>query len=186
MAYDFRERRTSRYFYKKDKASFFSERHNKIRWTDNEMKGNKLSFESPNPSRRKQVVNLDTYAHNWGILVPCQSGFVWTQQTQGIACCHVEVEGIYIPLREPNEYLAKLREANYHGHSTITIWKKIKETMKQWEGLEWIEVDTPNPLKYPNNPEGMQWIIITNWGSALGRGRQLIGETVILIYPNSD
>lgn len=151
------------------------------------MKGKQLSFDSPNPSRRKQVVNLDTYAHNWGILVPSQSGFVWTQQTQGVACNHIQVEGIYIPLREPNDILPRLREVNYHGHVNTVIWKKIKETMKQWVGLEWTEIENPSPLKYPSNQEGMQWIIITNWdNSAFGRGKQLIGESVILIYPNCD
>jgi hypothetical protein len=150
------------------------------------MKANKLSFDSPNPSRRKQVVSLDTYAHNWGILVPSNSGFIWEQQTDGVMCNHIQVEGIYIPLREPNDYLAKLRIANYDGKSTLAIWKKIKETMKQWEGFQWIEVDNPNPTKFPNNQEGMQWIRITDWCSSLGRGKQLIGETVILIYPNCD
>jgi hypothetical protein len=184
MAYGFRERGTSGYYHTRSKTGFLSERYNKVRWIDNEMKASKLSFDNPNPSRRKQLVSLDTYAHNWGILVPCQSGFIWEQQTGGVACYHIQVEGVYIPLREPNDYLASLRIANYNSKSTTTIWKKIKETMNQWEGFRWEEVDNPSPSKFPNNQEGMQWIKITNWHS--GKGMQLIGETVILIYPNCD
>jgi hypothetical protein len=146
----------------------------------------KLTYDSPNPSRRKQVVNLDTYAHNWGILVPCPSGFVWGQQTSGVACSHVQIEGVYIPLQEPNDLLAKLRVANYECKSTLVIWNKIKAIMIQWIGLKLIEVDNPNPNKFPDNQEGMQWIKIINWKSSLGRGKELIGETVILIYPNCD
>ena len=129
---------------------------------------------------------MDTYPHNWGILVPSQSGFVWEQQTDGTACHHIQVEGVYIPLREPNDYLARLREANFQNKSTLSIWKDIRITMNQWEGIEWIEVDNPDSTKFPDNQEGMQWIRIIDWRSSLGKGRQLIGETVILIYPNCD
>ena len=150
------------------------------------MKKFKLSFDSPNPSRRIQLVDLDCYAHDWGLLVPCPSGFLWEQQTMGVACHHVAIEGVFIPLKEPNDYLAKLRIANYEGKSTKIIWKKIKETMKQWENLDWQEVENPDPSRFPDNQEGFQWIKIIDWSSSMGRGKQLIGETVALIYPNCD
>lgn len=139
-----------------------------------------------NPSRRTQLVQLDTYAHNWGILVPCPSGFVWEQQTQGVMCNHVSVEGVYIPLQEPSTLLEALTELNYAGKNTDYIWQQIKESMKSLEGLEWEEVDNPDSSKYPDNQEGFQWIRITRWDNPLGRGKELEGQVVILIYPNSD
>lgn len=33
-----------------------------------------------------------------GIIVPCKSGVVWSNQVGGTACFHPEVEGIFIPL----------------------------------------------------------------------------------------
>jgi hypothetical protein len=139
-----------------------------------------------NPSRRKQLIHVDLYSHNWGILLPCPSGVIWEQQTEGVMCNHVYIEGIFFPLREPNDLLAELRVANYDAKPTDEIWKKIKETMNQWEHLQWEEVDNPDPKKYPNNQEGLQWIKITLWTKWDNRYSELIGQIVVLIYPNCD
>lgn len=138
-----------------------------------------------NPSRKRQLVQVNTYAHNWGILVPSNSGFIWEQQTDGVACSHIQVEGVYIPLREPNDLLAQLREANYNGKSTFNVWNDIRKIMNQCEKLKWVNVNNPKPNRFPENQEGIQWIRIIDWDSLSG-GRELIGETVILIYPNCD
>jgi len=33
-----------------------------------------------------------------GVIIPCRSGVIYTQQVGGIACLHPEVEGVFVPL----------------------------------------------------------------------------------------
>jgi len=96
-------------------------------------------------------------------------------------CTHDRIEGIFIPLNYPRDLLNDLKRANYDGDgiAAFRIWKQIKECMHfDFEKLD-------NRM----NTEGLQWIKLTEFESGWGHGewvRQLIGEEMILIYPNCD
>jgi len=151
------------------------------------------------------------YPCNWGIIIPCESGVVWTLQTCGCACFHVQIEGIFIPLSKPiihhiffsENLLDKLQSANYvygpkwigtdengkylfedrdEEHVIDAIWEKIKLEMSI--GFEKIDA----PEGQPQNQEGIQWIHITSAQSRWDEDCfvQLLGKDVALIYPNSD
>ena len=131
-----------------------------------------------------------TFAHNWGIVIPCESGYLWQQQTRGVMCTQIWIEGIFIPLNKPRTYdgtnrdlLKELEETNYAGKSTGELWKDIKEAMK----FDFEEIDTPEGQ--PRSVEGMTWIRFTEFKPFWGHGKwveQLIGMEVALIYPNCD
>ena len=130
-----------------------------------------------------------TFAHNWGIVIPCESGYLWQQQTRGIMCTQIWIEGVFIPLNKPctwgpdRDLLKELEAANYAGKPTEQLWEDIKETMK----FDFEEIDTPEGQ--PRSVEGMEWIRITEFKPFWGHGewvKQLIGMEVALIYPNCD
>lgn len=161
---------------------------------------NKMSV---NPSRRKnwKVLHITTYPHNFGILIPSLSGVIWEQQTCGVMCNHVQIEGIFIPLKKPVDFyvpknkqessvmslLISLKRANYNADYSKAekVWEKIKEVMH----FDFEEVPNPDTSKYPDTQEGLMWIKIKKFESGWGHGswvKQFDGMTVILIYPNCD
>ncbi len=147
-----------------------------------------------------------TFAHNWGIVIPCESGYLWQQQTNGVMCRQVWIEGIYIPLIKPRKWiwekdptrekgnrtkeiiplLKELQRANYEYRTmdvTDKIWKDIKEAMK----FDFEDIEAPEGQH--RNIEGLRWIKFTKFTSGWGHGswvEQLIGMEVALIYPNCD
>ena len=131
---------------------------------------------------------VTTFPHNWGFLMPCESGFIWQQQTDGIMCHQIFIEGVFIPLERPkgnfgNDLLKELQEANYDGKSTKELWKRIKEAMH----FNFEEVDAPEGM--PISQEGLLWIKLTKFESGWGHGdwvKAFIGKTMALIYPNCD
>jgi hypothetical protein len=156
----------------------------------------------------KQIA-ADTYHHNFGIVIPMKTNVLWEQQTGGVSCNHVKIEGVYITLDYPGEYkwysfLDELQNRNYKFKSTKDIWKKIKKQMP----FEYEEIDAPK--NQPFNQEGLQWIRVTKIKGPekedlkryKGKDRQdeikrvlkdrrerfgaLIGRKIALIYPNCD
>lgn len=124
------------------------------------------------------------YSHNWGFVIPCKSGVVWQQQTGGIMCNQVDIEGIFIPLDEPLGGLLKaLQSHNYNYKNTSDIWKQIREAMH----FDYDKIDAPSGM--PPNQEGLQWIVLTRFEDGWGHGswvKDLVGMTLALIYPNCD
>jgi hypothetical protein len=134
----------------------------------------------------KIVMNL--YAHNFGLLIPCESGVVWRQQTDGVSCHQVEIEGIFIPLDKPIKHtftgqkgtasfkykstklLEKLTTANYEGRGTRKIWDDIFETMYEFGGIKLEDVDWEDVMNdmisrgYPGPCEGYKYVRITKLG----------------------
>jgi hypothetical protein len=142
---------------------------------------------------------LDVYAHNWGFLIPCESGIVFTQQTGGISCGQRELEGVFYPLQKPREIkiptmnqpgkcktillLPLLQKANYNYKKNGDIWKRIKETMH----FDFEYIDAPKGM--PESDEGFAWIKLTKFESGWGHMdwvEALVGKTMVLIYPNCD
>lgn len=135
------------------------------------------------------------YVGRFGIIIPKETGIYWRQQTKGVMCHHVDIEGIYLPLREPTEWtgderidlLSELRNANYNHDADRRkeLWEHIRNELK-WE-FEWVD---PPSDDYPNNQEALRWIKITKaydggyfWSQP---GENLEGKTVALVYPNCD
>lgn len=152
-----------------------------------------------NPSRKEnwEILNATTYPHNFGVLIPCSSGVIWEQQTDGVMCHHVHIEGIFIPLQKPRDIdlvnnkdedlLHTLQEANYNYDSVKAekTWKRIQDIMH----FEFEEIPNPDPSKYPDTQEGMKWIKVKKFEDGWGHCpwvRHLEGKTLILIYPNCD
>lgn len=129
-----------------------------------------------------------TFPHNWGFLVPCESGFIWQQQVGGVSCDQVYIEGVFIPLCRPtgnfqNQLLSELQEANYAGRNTRGLWRRIKEAMH----FNFEIVDAPEGM--PPSQEGLLWIKLTKFEFGWGHGewvRAFVGKTMALIYPNCD
>lgn len=136
---------------------------------------------------------LDVYAHNWGFLIPCKSGVIFTQQTGGVSCNQTELEGVFYPLKEPIErndfgeeptlLLDLLTHANYEYKATEKIWNRIKEAMH----FDFEMVDAPKGMPYTT--EGFLWIKLTKFEGGWGHMdwvTDLVGKTLVLIYPNCD
>lgn len=145
------------------------------------------------------MFKTDVYQCNWGIILPCKSGVSWEIQCDGVCCHHVEIEGVFIPLgrpylqynpfdnssftrRDPQDLLGSLQQANYtyRKKDVKKIWKEIKKAMH----FDFEDVDGDPPSR-----EGFKWIKFTKfepgWGHC-GWVEQLIGKTVVLVYPNCD
>jgi len=138
------------------------------------------------------MIKANVYPHIWGVIIPCKSGVMWEQQTEGVSCCHVHIEGIYIPLKkpflypkdkDPEDLLERLMEQNYNFYITDETWEDIKEAMN----LEFIDIDAP--MGMPPTQEGIRWIRIIKFGDDIGYiqdTKDLEGKEVVLIYPNCD
>ena len=138
-------------------------------------------------------IRVDVYAHDWGFLIPCKSGVVWEQQTSGIICDHVYVEGVFIPLCRPYEVgeghrkrsklLDLLERANYHHKPTEKIWERIKKSMHfDFEVIQDSNLEPPNQ-------EGFIWIKLKKFKSGWGHCKgveELVGKKLVLIFPNCD
>jgi hypothetical protein len=160
---------------------------------DNEYKFRK---EYLNTEEGRSKIYADVYPHKWGFLIPCDSGVIWEQQTDGVCCHHVLVEGVFIPLRKPYDYhfgepekesedlLALLTDANYNYKENGNIWKRIKKAM----AFDFEELDCFD--KEVQNQDGLKWIKLIKWDHGHGHGeietKSCIGKEMILIYPNSD
>jgi len=131
-------------------------------------------------------ITIHTYDHNFGIVVPYPSGFKWEQQTQGVLCHHVEIEGVFIPLPYPKKILDKIQTSNYYGLEIPLkeAWEDLKKFLREREYLEFEEVEAPKG--FPPNQEGLQWIKIKKWKSIIDERNKLEGKIVALYYPNSD
>lgn len=131
------------------------------------------------------------YDVDWGFLLPCASGVVFEQQTDGCCCHHVFLEGVLIPLRPPTEFhddrridlLADLQDANYRGKPTSDIWARIKK--QSHIRFDFIE----SPTEMPPNQEGFQWVLYRGHDDGYGQMFTLErwkNRPIVLIYPNSD
>jgi len=133
------------------------------------------------------------YPIEWGFLLPCESGVVFEQQTDGVCCHHVYMEGVLIPLSRPRKFthcppgyvdlLDELKHANYMDQQTDEIWDDIKRTSH----IQFEFIDSPDGMPY--NQEGFQWIEYRGhedgWGNTFSL-EAVKGRPIVLIYPNSD
>jgi hypothetical protein len=130
-------------------------------------------------------ITMNLYAHNFGLLIPCESGVVWRQQADGVSCHQEDFEGIFLPLDKPIKYtfsgkkgtpsfnykatklLDKLTNANYEGRGTRKIWDDIFETMHEFHGIKLEDIDWEEIMDemihkgYPGPCEGYKYVRIT-------------------------
>lgn len=155
---------------------------------------------------------LVRWVGKFGFILPQKSGIKWHQQTKGVCCNQVYIEGIFIPLDEPREwndkkkkwmnYLEELTSANYiyNTKKVDEIWNKINNE------LDFIYKDIQSQKGQLYNQEGLKWIIIKKIKYPKLKSRKnidrimhkidcerlneeykdLIGKKIVLIYPNCD
>lgn len=152
-----------------------------------------------------KTIITSVYPHDFGLIVPKKTGIAFEQQTQGVCCNHVLIEGVYIPLHRPRCYnpehkheapnwerdkpvkdlLRVLQQANYDSKENVVakLWKEIQKST----GIYFEDVEAPN--YEPRTQEGLRWIKITKLKYNSGMYcdmSAIIGMTVALIYPNCD
>ncbi len=58
-------------------------------------------------------IPYNTYSHNFGILIPENSGVTFTHQSGGMSCSQIDLEGIFLPLKPPKMHLPTPEWANW-------------------------------------------------------------------------
>lgn len=92
---------------------------------------------------KKQPIVFDTYAHNYGLLIPSKTGIFWEQQTDGVACHHVRIEGTFLPLDKPHVIIDK--NAKIENSDVVLPWSIYgggwnPEIRKISDGKKWIDL----------------------------------------------
>lgn len=147
---------------------------------------------------QSNVVNLWVQGDNWwGLIVPSVSGVVFSNQTDGAACRHPELPGVYIPL-SPDIYvdlpkpkkiplgngkhwtmkIERRHVVDYGGEARGTVLN-IKQLVK----------DSKLPLKFIKksaSEEAWMWVKITGAGDNYTNLKPFVGKEAVLVYPNSD
>lgn len=136
------------------------------------------------------------YEITWGFLLPCKSGVIWEQQTEGVCCHHVYMEGVLIPLRDVCEVrkgkgevewlINNIPECNL-GYIKSDPLPKLWDRIRTNSHINFEFIDAPNGM--PPNQEGFEWIIYHGHEEGYGNSFSLggwKGKPIVLIYPNSD
>lgn len=141
------------------------------------------------------------YDISWGFILPCKSGVVWEQQTDGCCCHHVYIEGILIPLKDVCDilyYHKKIKEIPWLISGLVGInynppkkWyaQKLK---KQWELIKkhsHIDFEFIEAQMGIGNQEGFQWIKYHGHEEGYGNSFSINAwkdKPIALVYPNSD
>lgn len=158
---------------------------------------------------------LNSYVHTFqpapfGIVVPQKnSNFIWEFQTNGLICSHRTIRGTYVPLTRPVKHRNEVNSEilNPKDAEIIDVTSLIrKEWYKQntnknpnnnlrylWELLDselpFTYAKAQAPDGYPSSEEAWKWIQITGLNSDSQSNDvfdPLVGECVVLVYPNSD
>ena len=141
------------------------------------------------------------YDIDWGFLLPCKSGVLFEQQTDGCCCNHVWMEGILIVLRDPieivgtgkemkfNHPIQEIPELNYDPPRNVYS-KKLSRTwerVRKASAIDFEFIDAPEGM--PPNQEGFQWILYHGHEEGHGNSFNINSwkeKPIVLIYPNSD
>lgn len=46
-------------------------------------------------------IPYNTYSHNFGLIIPSETGVTFTHQSGGVSCTQVDFEGVFLPLKNP-------------------------------------------------------------------------------------
>lgn len=128
-------------------------------------------------SNKKPVVRLWS---EMGLIVPMKTGVMFSNQVDGVACQHPELEGIFVPLSK--EVYGNLEdiEGEYPKPDKIKRWiSKHKLPLKLLESEWWTGLG-----EYSHHPEA--WVNVFILNNKDVRLKDFIGKKAILTYPNSD
>ena len=139
----------------------------------------------------KKYVFATCYDVDWGFILPCKSGVVFEQQTDGVCCHHIYIEGVLIPLgrvidisKEPFVNLVSLiSDLNYDAKPTKDIWQKVKDCSH----IDFEFISAPKGM--PCNEEAFQWILYHGHEEGWGQSFNIDGwkeKPIVLVYPNCD
>ncbi len=146
---------------------------------------------------------IPLWLHQWGMVIPCNSGYVYELQTGGLRCRHPVIEGVYVPFYfdvdyKPRNDLPPIKPIYrniipvYHNSTNMRIYHRSKESKAFWTAVKrtlgFDFVITKPPIGYYED-EGLMWVKLkkgTNKYIWDYYSRMVEGKTVAIVYPNSD
>jgi hypothetical protein len=113
-----------------------------------------------------------------GVIVPCQSGVIFSNQTGGIDCFHPEVEGVYIP----PPYFGKEPDCLYD------YWLDEYDAEIAKQAIKELDSEDFEALEESDFDMGEAWIPVKvkDHQCLPQQLKPFIGKVVILTYQNSD
>lgn len=134
----------------------------------------------------------------WGFILPLPTGVEFMVVTEGHAVDLIPIEGLFLPAPEPilweagerRDVLRDIVETNQdlsideeeREQRLAECWREIQEEFK----VQFEEADSPPG--YPPSVEGLKWIEVTDFKGTYGAQwlANVVGETIAIVYPNSD
>lgn len=87
-----------------------------------------------------QTVTHNTYAHDFGILIPGDTDVSFTHQGGGIMCRQYSMEGTYLPLRHPTLYVQGSPEWRGDGDISAVDLTSDEIPDRDWESFpDWVQ-----------------------------------------------
>jgi hypothetical protein len=132
---------------------------------------------------RFELWRCDDVEH-FGMIVPCKSGVVFTNQVGGVARFHPEVEGVYVPL--PKEWKPSLNEDPLYGLYNVgreevqafieaSVFSACVEAMDVRAHEAWVPVRVVSDMMLYGGSSYREPLLTA-----------VLGQVVILTYWNSD
>lgn len=138
-----------------------------------------------------QTVELWNFGpEGWcGLILPCTSGTMWTNQAGGLACAQPECEGIYLPMAHQLNHPEPLEDIGAYGPDEYD--RAQVATFLAENGLWFLE-----PLNRGDEPamiEAWLWVAVKDFGerdkyksTCPVHLHPFQGREVILTWQNSD
>jgi len=133
-----------------------------------------------------------------GLIVPCPSGFTFTNQTGGYACHQRAQEGVFVPIDDYagkydelaekfltlkdwlNDYFINGKDSPYHGHCYNGLTLADRAKMNRF--LTFMEAGfRVNQARLKDSEEAWVHVLITRTTPSLKQG-----ERAIFVWDNSD
>jgi hypothetical protein len=156
-------------------------------------------------------MRFNTYASEFGILIPRNNGNEWVHQSGGYSCTQEVFEGIYYPMDSPwvstDEdgliYLTEeIQKFNSVGGDDPVLdwesWRELEDTLLEEFPLVVERIDREEvPEGQPDRGAAFVWVEVTDYEEYKGDPHPkvstssdlyetLIGEKIALLYPNAD
>ena len=161
---------------------------------------------------RKQEFLYSFEPAPFGIIIPKEeSDVIWELQTGGLMCNHPTIRGTYIPINLPSfttkeldyEKIPIQPRADRNRIDPLSILRQTNYANNTGENYEieyvWHKIDCELPFTYrqatapdgySRSQEAWEWIEITAKNHQQTHNNTnieaLVGERVLLVYPNSD
>jgi len=133
----------------------------------------------------KKVVELWTLNCFMGVIVPMETGVVFTNQAGGMGCYHPKAEGLFIPLNAVTEHPEDPLIDHWSGWVQDVSTGLIQQFLENF----FLEGMFSAPKEMPAGEWGEAWVPVVVENSHhhyIELLKSFIGKTVIITYPNSD